>query len=147
MICRAPDISPSAPPHLRSLVRREFVFAPSPASELPPGFPMLAPREVMVAWDSSGSPRMINDQAAQPLGDATTVLALFDANGLVAGRHIFMAVDSPLVAAAVASGDPSRAVDPDLLTPPVTRDLTADEGTKARELAAWLWTRRCVGED
>jgi hypothetical protein len=74
-----------------------------------------------------------------------TVLAVFDPDGTVVGRHIDIATDSARIADVLASRDPSRAREPGLMRPPVTRNLTPDEGTQARALAAWLWTRRCRG--
>jgi hypothetical protein len=145
IVCHALAPKPDDPPRLRAMVLREFMFAPPSTAGLPPGFPVLAPREVSVAWDSTGAPVMLNDETSQLMRGSETVLAVFDPDGTVVGRHIDIATDSARIADVLASGDVSRAREPGLMRPPVSRNLTPDEGTQARALAAWLWTRRCRG--
>jgi hypothetical protein len=145
MLCRVPAPRPGDSPQSQTLVRRDFMFAPPSTAGLPPGFPVLAPREVMAAWDSTGRPIMLNDQASRLMRGSENVLAFFRPDGTVAGRRIDMAADSARIADVLASGNPARAYEPGLMRPPVSRDLTPDESARARVLAAWLWARRCHG--
>jgi len=146
LVCRPLD--PGAtddPPELRALVVRQYLVGlPAPGAQ-PAGLPVLPSREITVAWDSTGRPVLLSDNAGQPLGDQTTVFARFHPERRVVGRHVVVAADTARVGAALRSGDPARATDPALTRPPVARDLTAAEGGQARALAAWLWVRRCNG--
>jgi hypothetical protein len=51
--CGVPPAGPGDSAQSRTLVRREFLFAPPSTAGLPPGFPVLAPREVaasLMCW-------------------------------------------------------------------------------------------------
>jgi len=143
IVCGVLPAEPGDSAQVRALVLREFIFTPPSTAGLPPGFPVLAPREVMAAWDSAGHPVMLNDDASELMRGSETVLAVFRPDGTVVGSRIDIAADSARIADVLASGDVSRARDPGLMGPPVSRALTPDEGERARALAAWLWTRRC----
>jgi hypothetical protein len=88
---------------------------------------------------------MLNDETSQLMRGSETVVAVFDPDGTVTGLRVDIATDSARIADVLASGDVSRAREPGLMQPPVSRPITPDEGARAGALAAWLWTRRCRG--
>ena len=95
-----------------------------------------------MAWDSTGQPVLLSDEAlASPTG-GEIVIAAFRSGG-VTGHHIRVRADSARLVAALAAGDPARARVLGMMGAPVIRDLTPDEGAQARASAAWLWARRC----
>ena len=127
---------------LAALVRRRFVIPRIAGADLP-GLPPLPERELQVMWDSAGRPQVLSDFATPRLRDGTTVVATFRPDGSVRGRHVLIAIDSARVEEVIRSRDPAGAHAPGVVHPPVSRDLTPEEGMRARALAEWLWPRRC----
>lgn len=143
ILCRVPDGNATGAAAAQPVVQREFLFDPPDPGTMPRGFPLLAPRSVVAMFDSTGRPLLIADEVSRPLGGKEHVVAIFPADGPVQGRHIRIAVDSTAMAAARAAGDLAQAQA--AIQPPVSRELTADEGERARALGNWLWVRRCAG--
>lgn len=128
----------------RAVVARRFLIPRVPDANVPPGLPPLPQRELVVMWDTAGRPRVLTDRASPRLSDVTSVMVTFSPNGAARGRRALIAIDSARVEAALRSGDLATAREVRMLRPPVTRDLTPTEAEQARELAKWLWPRRCA---
>ncbi|MES2524191.1 MAG: hypothetical protein V4617_15910 [Gemmatimonadota bacterium] len=124
------------------MLRRRFGIPRDDGLQIP-GLPPVPQREIDVAWDSTGRVRMLIDRAQLPRASSAIVLVTFMPDGAVRGYHTFVTVDSARIVEAARSGtilDPKEML---ASNPPVQREVTPEELVRIRELAAWLWPRRC----